>query len=134
MHGRAASSCPARTFSDSAGHDEADSAPMMSLTLLDGSVVTLDSGCRRADDVVEVWVERLNPALGEDFGWEREPYALIQYDEKRSKKRTRASGTHLAREKARAKKLLGSESVRGASAGQADRCDLSSRRHSGKGR
>ena len=25
----------------------------------------------RGSTVVEVWVERLNPAQGEDFGWER---------------------------------------------------------------
>ena len=30
-----------------------------------------------AESVVEVHVEKLDPALGEDFGWSREPAAII---------------------------------------------------------
>jgi hypothetical protein len=32
--------------------------------------------------VVEVWVERLDPALGEDFGWQRDQDAVIKQDKK----------------------------------------------------
>ena len=28
--------------------------------------------------VVEVWVERFDPTLGEDFGWQREPRAIVR--------------------------------------------------------
>jgi hypothetical protein len=31
-----------------------------------------------ASSVIEVWVERLEPTLGEDFGWQRETQAIVQ--------------------------------------------------------
>jgi hypothetical protein len=30
------------------------------------------------NSVVEVWVEKLDPSLGEDFGWKREPGATVR--------------------------------------------------------
>ena len=46
------------TFTDSSSHKE--------------------SGIVAASSVIEIWVERFNPALGEDFGWQREPDAIIR--------------------------------------------------------
>src|SRR5207244_7353437 len=52
------------TYTDSAGHAEAESSPSMSLRLVDGSVVSLVPAVVSPTSVVEVWVERLEPALG----------------------------------------------------------------------
>ena len=40
--------------------------------LADGAVVSLAPAAVSPSSVVEVWVERLKPALGEDFGWTRD--------------------------------------------------------------
>lgn len=93
------------TYSDSAGHAEAERSPSMSLRLLDGSVVSLVPAAVSPASVVDVWVERLEPALGEDFGWVREPGAFVRRDDGPIAGRRRA-GSRIARERARAKKLL----------------------------
>jgi hypothetical protein len=54
--------------------------------------------------VVEVWVERLDPALGEDFGWKRESDAVIIPDA--SFKQIPAKKAPTAIQLARAKKLV----------------------------
>jgi len=90
--------------SDSAGHVESSRSPSMSLRLPDGSVVSLVPAVVSPSTVVEVWVERLNPAQGEDFGWVREPDAVVRSD---APTRTRrASAKTIARERARARRLL----------------------------
>jgi hypothetical protein len=73
-------------YRDSSSRVEAAHAPAMSLRLLDGSVVTLEPAKVAASSVVEVWVERFDPALGEDFGWQREPDAVVARDVKQKKK------------------------------------------------
>jgi hypothetical protein len=93
------------TYSDSAGHVEAERSPSMSLRLLDGSVVSLVPAVVSPSSVVDVWVERLEPALGEDFGWVREPGALVRREDGAPARAGRASG-RVAREQARARKLL----------------------------
>ncbi len=60
------------TYHGSSGHDEARRAPSMSLiNPITGQVTELTPAQVSPTSVVEVWLERLNPALGEDFGWER---------------------------------------------------------------
>jgi hypothetical protein len=49
--------------------------------------------------VIEVWVERLNPALGEDFGWTRETDAVITPATKSKKKRPKKASSSLKRAK-----------------------------------
>jgi len=61
-------------YSDSSGHVEAAAAPSMSVVdRLTGTVTTLRPASVSPTSVIEVWVERLDPARGEDFGWERIP-------------------------------------------------------------
>jgi len=60
------------TYTDSSGHAETASAP--------SSIIL-----RQAEDpisvagssVVEVWIEKLDPSLGEDFGWKRDATASV---------------------------------------------------------
>jgi hypothetical protein len=66
------------TFTDSSSHQEAANAPAESLRLLDGTILDLHAPSVAPSSVVEVWVERFDPALGEDFGWRREPDASVQ--------------------------------------------------------
>jgi hypothetical protein len=66
------------TFTDSSSHKEAASAPAESLRLPDGTILDLHAPNMAPSSVVEVWVERFDPALGEDFGWRREPDASVQ--------------------------------------------------------
>ncbi len=57
--------------------------------------------------VVEVWVERLNPALCEDFGWQREPDVVVQPDAATPiRKPARLPSAELRQARARARKLL----------------------------
>jgi hypothetical protein len=57
------------SFSDSSGHQEALHAPQYTISTPDGTrvVKAADVG---ATTVVEVWVEKLDEKLGEDFGWQ----------------------------------------------------------------
>ncbi|HKO95757.1 MAG TPA: hypothetical protein VJU86_02115 [Pyrinomonadaceae bacterium] len=55
------------TYSSSSGNKESGDNP--------GSINVASSS------VIKVWVERLDPTLGEDFGWSREPRAIIHNDE-----------------------------------------------------
>ncbi|MDD5718845.1 MAG: hypothetical protein PHQ53_04080 [Candidatus Krumholzibacteria bacterium] len=67
------------TFTDSSSHREAVNAPAESLRLPDGTILDLHAPNVAPSSVVEVWVERFDPALGEDFGWRREPDAIVQH-------------------------------------------------------
>ncbi|HYN06333.1 MAG TPA: hypothetical protein VES67_02985 [Vicinamibacterales bacterium] len=63
-------------FSDSSGHQEAESSVSMSLVNpLTHTHETLTPADVSPTTVVEIWVEQLNLAHGEDFGWERVPGA-----------------------------------------------------------
>lgn len=66
------------TFTDSSSHKEAASAPAESLRLTDGTILDLHAPNVAPSSVVEVWVEHFDSALGEDFGWRREPDAIVQ--------------------------------------------------------
>jgi hypothetical protein len=66
------------TFTDSSSHTEAARAPAESLRLIDGTVLDLHAPEVASSSVVEVWVERFDPTLGEDFGWTRETSAVVQ--------------------------------------------------------
>jgi hypothetical protein len=59
-------------YSDSSSRQEAARAPSMSLfDPLTGTVTDLTPATVSPTSVIEAWVERLDPAKGEDFGWER---------------------------------------------------------------
>jgi hypothetical protein len=93
------------TYRDSSSHVEAKNAPSMSLPLPDGTVVTLKAPDVAPSSVVEVWVERFDPALGEDFGWRRVPDVVVVQEAKTAK--TRPAGQSLsAKQRARAQKLF----------------------------
>ncbi len=66
------------TFTDSSGHVEAVRAPAASQRLPDGTILDLHAPSVAPSSVVEVWVERLDASLGEDFGWKRVPDAIVQ--------------------------------------------------------
>jgi hypothetical protein len=63
------------TYSDSSGHTE----PGLSASFIRPGMPPLlvESVHVAASSVVEVWVEYFDAALGEDFGWKREPGAVI---------------------------------------------------------
>ena len=64
-------------YTDSSGHKEAAHAPSMSLAdRLTGTVTELTPAAVSSTSVIEAWIERLDPAKGEDFGWER--IAVVQ--------------------------------------------------------
>jgi hypothetical protein len=67
-----------RSYTDSSGHKESQSAPQSSLVLPDGSIKIIKAADVSETSVVEVWVEKNNPALGEDFGWEMDTAAKVQ--------------------------------------------------------
>ncbi len=57
---------------EGSGHHEAAAAPSLStINVLTGEVQTLRPAELAKSTVVEVWVERLDPVFGEDFGWQR---------------------------------------------------------------
>jgi hypothetical protein len=92
------------TYSDSSGHAEASRAPAMSVKHLDGSYSLKQAPDVAQRSVVEVWVERLDPALGDDFGWVRETEAVATPDSAAQKKAPSARArriTAAARERAR---------------------------------
>lgn len=61
------------TYSDSSGHTEAASAPSSIILHTAENPVSIAKS-----SVVEVWLEKFDPSLGEDFGWKREPAATVQ--------------------------------------------------------
>jgi hypothetical protein len=69
------------TFTDSSSHTEAVHAPAESMRLLDGTILDLQAPEVASSSVVEVWVERLDSTMGEDFGWHRDPDAVVQKDD-----------------------------------------------------
>lgn len=90
------------TYSDSSSHEEVLHSP--------GHVpVSEQLPDVAASSVVEVWVERFEPALGEDFGWLRETQAIVQnYSKSRTPGTTNVFETeHLTnRDRVRATELL----------------------------
>jgi hypothetical protein len=60
------------TFSDSSGHTEAASAPSTVILNRAENPVELAK-----TSVVEVWIEKLDPALGEDLGWKHDSSATV---------------------------------------------------------
>jgi hypothetical protein len=90
------------TYSDSSSHEEVLHSP--------GPVPVSEQPPKvAASSVVEVWVERFEPTLGEDFGWLRETQAIVQSD---AQARTQGTTNVLvnerltSRDRARAKELL----------------------------
>jgi hypothetical protein len=86
------------TFTDSSAHTEAKNAPQ-SNPLPDGTVLKAPDVA--SSSVIEVWVERYDPAMGEDFGWKREANAVVTRDT-----RIVASATVSVAQRTRATKLL----------------------------
>jgi hypothetical protein len=66
------------SYSDTSSHQEAAHAPSMSLiNPLTHTHEDLTPAKVSPTPVIELWVERLDPAKGEDFGWERVPGASV---------------------------------------------------------
>jgi hypothetical protein len=66
------------SYDESSAHNEAEhSLAMSSVDPLTGSVRTLTPAKVAERSIVEVWVERLSPEWGEDFGWYRVGDAII---------------------------------------------------------
>jgi len=66
------------TYSDSSSHAEAKNAPAKSVKVTGGTFRSVQAPTVSASSIVEVRVERFDPAWGEDFGWQREPDAIVQ--------------------------------------------------------
>ena len=67
------------TFTDSGAHVEAKNAPQAT-SPLPGSGVIVKAPDVASSSVVEVWVERLDPSMGQDFGWKRDAKAVVTKD------------------------------------------------------
>jgi hypothetical protein len=87
------------TYSDSSSHVEAEAAPQGIIHAPDGPPLIITAADVAPSSVVEVWVERLDPALGEDFGWTRETDAVVTPAAKSKKKPTKKTSTSLKRAK-----------------------------------
>ena len=70
------------TYSNSSGAEEGKHAPMKNVKLPTGQTYLLKAADVSPRSVVEVWVEHLDPALGEDFGWQRDEEAIVKKDTK----------------------------------------------------
>jgi hypothetical protein len=68
-------------FTDSSSSLEARKAPSTTVKINNKTIVRTPADVAQTS-VVEVWVEKLNSARGEDFGWERLTDAVVQRDEK----------------------------------------------------
>jgi hypothetical protein len=78
------------TYTDSSGHLEA------------GRTLPV-----AASSVVEIWVERFYPALGEDFGWKRDTNAVVERDSRPVRKeQLKISREQQLKQRARARDLL----------------------------
>lgn len=60
------------TYSDSSGHTETASSPSSIILNRAENPISVASS-----SVVEVWVEKLDPSLGEEFGWKLDPEARV---------------------------------------------------------
>jgi len=65
------------TYSNSSSHQEARLAPSTGEAITGGTSIVVRPPDVAASSVVEVWVESLDPTLGEDFGWKRETSAFV---------------------------------------------------------
>ncbi len=73
-------------YTGSSGHDEAEQAPSMSvIDRLAGTSRTLTPAEVSPKSIIEVWVERLDPGRGEDFGWQRVSNAIVTQDKPKPK-------------------------------------------------
>jgi len=91
-------------YSDSSGHVEAKDAPSMSLmnrvTYETRTLVPVDLS---PTSIFEVWVERLNEQIGEDFGWERVADSSVRSTSMLERQAGSIKSVH---EKLRARELL----------------------------
>jgi hypothetical protein len=87
------------TFTDSSSHQEAKNSPAKTPALAAPNVAS--------SSVIEIWVERFDPALGEDFGWRREPDAFVQ----RGVRLLESDVPVVATKETRAKQLARAESL-----------------------
>lgn len=93
------------TYSASSGHEESRTAPQMMLNTPAGPRIIKAPDVSRKS-VIEVWVERYDPALGEDFGWKKEDDAVVTVQRPRPRlPLTEVRRTRLATERKRARKL-----------------------------
>jgi hypothetical protein len=63
------------TFQDSSSHVEAKNAPSSITHPPTGVAIVTKAAEVAPSTVIEVWVERFDPAVGDEFGWKREPTA-----------------------------------------------------------
>ena len=89
-------------YSDSSGHAEASHAPSMSLIdPITRTATSLSPASISPTTVVEVWLEHLDAAEGEDFGWKRVPSSA-----RPSTRPAKKAAQGAARAKKRAQSLL----------------------------
>lgn len=65
-------------FSDSSSHIEAENAPARSILRADGTVVEERPPELSRSSVIEIRVERFDPAFGDDFGWRPASGAVVE--------------------------------------------------------
>ena len=70
------------SYRDSSGHFEAKKPPPGDVA----PITTSKSAKVAGTSVIKIWVERLDPTLGEDFGWELVPEIIVKPDIKLDKR------------------------------------------------
>ena len=88
-------------YTDSSPHQEAIGAAQQVIKLPDGTVRIVKAPDVAGTTVVDVWVERFDPAWGEDFGWKRDATAVVTKDGERLR-----AVTFTQAQKTRATKLV----------------------------
>lgn len=93
------------TYTSSSGHTEAKHAAQTVITG-PGIAVIQKAPPISPKTIVEVWVERFDPALGEDFGWHKEEDAVVKKAGPRRRRRlSDAARQRVVVERTRARKL-----------------------------
>jgi hypothetical protein len=84
------------SYSDSSGHQESLSAPQYTLPIA-GQPVVIKAADVASKTTIEVWVERLDPSLGEDFGWQKDTASKLAKTPKPVSRRVTTSPAQKAR-------------------------------------
>lgn len=93
------------TYTSSSGHTESKSVPQAHFSIT-GSANIQSASPVSPKTIIEVWIERFDPALGEDFGWHKEEDAVVTRAGPRRRRRlSEAAKARLVIERKRARKL-----------------------------
>ena len=93
------------TYTTSSGHAESKTSAYTVIHTPGGPIIQAPAEVSKKS-IIEVWVERLDPSLGEDFGWKKEDGAVVSKASTRRRRRlSRAGRIRLVADRRRARKF-----------------------------